>query len=328
MLDWGDDIFFLELWDELQDRAKRNIGSNATVGRDLPTSEVASKTSTTIQQKNDLHSGEPDGGALFDETAFAYRRLRLKAEEQINELLINAINTSLRPYSKVTGWSSLISSDTAATTPSSFAPTSALDPPLQLLSEYLSFLSKVLAAAPLRRITRQLCLALQKYIWDNVLMRHTFSASGAAQLKGDVEAIEKVIDASINHPGESERGMRRLNEGIRLLGLPIRPSTSTSKSAAAGTDEETEEEEGWGFDDDNDNNDSGEKLNEATGETSAGESDPSDKEASSGDKVFSLWEVEKGVFRSNESARNVLADMGIETLSESDARAVFLLDGC
>ena len=141
-------------------------------------------------------------------------------------------------------------------------------------------------------------------------------------MKGDVEAIEKVIDASIDHSGESARGMRKLNDGITLLGLPIRPSTRISKSAAAGADEEMKEEEGWGFDDDNDSNDSDGKANEATGETSAGESDPSDKEASSGDKVFSLWEVEKGVFRSNESARNVLIDMGIETLSESDARAI------
>ena len=323
MSDWGDDIFFLELWDELQDRARRNVGSNGTVGRDLPTSDVASRTSATINQTNDLDSGEPDGGALFDETASAYRRLRLKAEEQINELLINAVTASLRPYSKVAGWSSLISSDTTATTHSSFTPTSALDTSLQLLSDYLSFLSKVLAAAPLRRITRQLCLAIQKYVWDNVLMRHNFSASGAGQLRGDVEAIEKVIDASIYHPGEAARGMRRLNEGIRLLGLPIRPSTSKSKSAAAaGADEEMEEEKGWGFDDDNDNEESDEGAAGTAGAESDGEADPSDKDARSGDKVFSLWEVEKRVFRSNESARNVLLDMAIETLSESDARAV------
>ncbi len=104
-------------------------------------------------------------------------------------------------------------------------------------------------------------------------MRHTFSASGAAQLEGDVKAIEKVIDTSIDHPGESARGMRRLNEGVRLLGLPIRPSTSTSKSAAAGAAEETEEE-AWGFDNDDDNNDSDEEANEATDDTSAGNPTP------------------------------------------------------
>jgi RAD50-interacting protein 1 len=311
MSDWGDDIFFLELWDELQDRARRNAGTDGSVGRDLTTSEVASRTSAAIKQTNDLNGAENDGGALFDETASAYRQLRLKAEEQINELLISAITTSLRPYSKVNGWSSLFSSsDISATTP-------ALDTTLQLLSDFLFFLSKILAPAPLRRITRQLCLATQKYMWDNVLVRHTFSASGAQQLRGDAEAIQKVVDVCIKHPGEAGRGMKRLNEGIRLLGLPIK-ALSASRISGKAVDDENE---GWGFDDDeNDDDNEGAKGGEARddGEGEELNIDGSDDD----DKVWSLWEVEKRVFRSNESARNVLAEMGIETLSEGDARAV------
>jgi RAD50-interacting protein 1 len=305
MSDWGDDIFFLELWDELQDRARRNAGTDGSVGRDLNTSEVASRTSATIKQTSDMDGPEIDGGALFDETASAYRQLRLKAEEQINELLITAITTSLRPYFKGTGWSSLFSSDTSATTP-------ALDTTLQLLSDFLSFLSKILAPAPLRRITRQLCLAIQKYIWDNVLVRHTFSASGAQQLKGDVEAIQRVVDVCIKHPGEAGRGMKRLSEGIRLVGLPIKPSGG-SKTSGSAMDEETQ---GWGFDDDG--NDSG----DVKGGEDKDEGEDEEFDIYGDDKVWSLWEVEKRVFRSNESARNVLAEMGIEMLSEGDARAV------
>ena len=312
MSDWGDDIFFLELWDELQDRARRNAGTNTSVGRELSTSEVASRTSGKIKQTNDMDSGETYEGALFDETARAYRRLRMKAEEQINELLINTVTASLRPYSKATGWSSLISADAASTTTASCAPTPALDTTIQLLSDLLSFLSAVLAATPLRRITRQLCLAIQKYIWDNVLTRHNFSASGAEQLKCDAEAIEKVVDACIKYPGEAQRGMRRLNEGIRLLGLPIKPSsTAAPKPAATATDEEIE---GW------DIGDSDEEAGEAAGgEEEDGDPEPTDDED---EKVWSLWEVERRVFRSNESARSVLAEMGVEMLSESDARAV------
>ncbi len=311
MSDWGDDIFFLELWDELQDRVRRNAGTEGTVGRELSTSEVASRTSATIKQANDLGGGETAGGALFDETASSYRRLRLKAEEQINELLVNATTTSLRPYSKVTGWSSLVSPNTTATTSPSLAPTPTLETTLQLLSDFLSFLFKLLAPVPLRRITRQLCLAIQRYIWDHLLTRHSFSASGAEQLRCDVQAIQRVIDSCINHPGEAARGMRRLNEGIRLLGLPIKPST-TPKTPAGTTEEDTEE--GWGFDDDN--NDEGGDVADGDGGEDA------DDEEDAENKIWSLWEVEKGVFKSNESARNVLLEMGIQTLSEADARAI------
>lgn len=317
--DWSDDIFFLELWDELQDRARRNSGENGSIGRDLTTSEVASRTSTTIVQNNhDLDgAGDTDpSGALFDETASAYRRLRLKAEEQINGLLINVITSSLRPYSKVTGWSSLSSPDTTSTT---LSHSPSLDNSLRLLSDFLSFLSKVLSPSPLRRITRQLCLAMQKYLWDNVLMRHNFSASGTEQLKADMDAIQKVIDASIGFTGDAERGMRRLNDGIRLLGLAIKPSTS--KSSAAEKTQEEGEAEGWGFDED-DNGEGEADTDVGVGETPDSTPDENVTPLEENEKVFSLWEVEKRIFRSNESARTVLAEMGIETLTESDARSI------
>jgi RAD50-interacting protein 1 len=324
MSDWGDDIFFLELWDELQDRARRNAGTDGSVGRDLSTSEVASRTSSTIRQGNEVDGGETDGGALFDETASAYRRLRLKAEEQINELLTNAIIASLRPYSKIAGWSSL------DTTTSTLTPTPALDTPLQLLSDLLSFLFRFLAPGPLRRITRQLCLAIQKYIWDNVLIRHNFSASGAAQLRSDFNAISRVIDACINYSGEAARGMRRLNEGIRLLGLPIKPSTApkSPQKRASAADDDKDAEEGWGFDNDDEDDGGGSEEQEDAAEDAAAVRDeekqyPADTEDNNNNnKTWSLWEVEKRIFRSNESARNLLSDMGMETLTESDARTV------
>jgi RAD50-interacting protein 1 len=323
MSDWSDDIFFLELWDELQDRARRSNGTDGSVGRNLTTSEVALRTSATINPKNDINGAETDEGALFDETASAYRRLRLKAEEQINDLLVNAITTSLRSYSKVSGWSSLSLGDVTntTTTNSSLAPTPALEATLQLLSDFLSFLFKVLAPAPLRRITRHLCLAMQKYIWDNVLMRNTFSASGTQQLRADVDAIKTVVDSCIKYPGEegSSRAMRRLDEGIRLLGLPIKPSEGSTTRKMSGEEEELQVvEEGWGFDDEADPAEVPVSAadNRHRGE-GGGEYLPADE-----DKVWSLWEVEKRVFSSNESARSVLADLCIETLNESDARAL------
>ena len=257
MRDWSDDIFFLELWDELQDRARSNVGEKPLAGP-MSVEAVAERTSSTV-------GSEADTGALFDETAGAYRRLRVRSEGFMQEMLIHSLRETLRPYSRLNPWSSL------STEPStSLSLTAELDGTVQLLKEYLSFLARALAQAPLRRIVRQVMLAMQTFLWDRVLMVHTFSAGGIAQFQRDVDAIWETVDKRLGE-GQGEMGMRKLKEGLVLLSLPVK------------NEENGEAEEELGLD---------------------------------------LWEVEKRVFRNNESGREVLDELGLEVLSESDARHV------
>jgi len=74
------------MWEELQGRARQasNIGS-MTVG------DVAERTSSTV-------GGDGDGGALFDETAGWYYRLRVRSEKIITDTLNNNVREALRPY--------------------------------------------------------------------------------------------------------------------------------------------------------------------------------------------------------------------------------------
>ncbi len=257
MRDWSDDIFFLELWDELQDRARNNIGK--TLAGPMTVEAVAQRTSSAV-------GSEEDTGALFDETAGAYRRLRVRSEGFMQEMLIHSLRETLRPYGRINPWSSLSAEPT-----SSLALTAELDTTVQQLNEYLSFLSKVLAQAPLRRIVRQLALAIQSFLWDRVLMQYTFSSSGIAQYRRDVEAIWETMDRWLGDR-QGEIGMRKLKEGLTLLALPVKSK-----------DVETDEQE---------------------------------------DADLDLFEVEKRVFRSNESGRAVLDELGLGVLSETDARNV------
>ena len=257
MRDWSDDIFFLELWDELQDRARSNVGKKPLAGP-MTVEAVAERTSSTV-------GSEADTGALFDETAGAYKRLRIRSEGFMQEMLIHSLRETLRPYSRINPWSSLSTEPSA-----SLALTAELDATVQQLDEYLSFLAKALAQAPLRRIVRQVTLAMQTFLWDRVLMQYTFSTGGIAQFQRDVDAIWETVDRWLGE-GQGEIGMRRMKEGLVLLSLP------------AKNDEGKEAEEEIGLD---------------------------------------LWDVEKRVFRSNESGREVLDELGLEVLSESDARHV------
>lgn len=265
MQDWSDDVVFLELWYELQDRVEQNTQTGRPVAGPMSVSDVAARTSSLVAKNG---NGDKVDGALFDETASAYKRLRVRSESVIVSALVSSIQSTLRPYSRVSTWASLSTNPEEAVSTPSFDVSNGI----RTLSTELSFLSRVIAVAPLRRINRQLLLAIQTYIWDNVLLRHSFSATGTAQLALDVNAMCDAIDAAVGVPGEgeSERVLQKLREGIRLLGLPVTKVLADSAAAQ----------------------------------------DPN------------LWEVERSIFESNESARRTLAKLDMEVLTETEARAI------
>ncbi|KAI7238700.1 hypothetical protein KC330_g2367 [Hortaea werneckii] len=282
--DWSDDIFFLELWEELQDRARNRDRISSKLGG---LSEIQQKTSAAVGGSDgdgELH------GALFDETAAAYRSLRVRSESIIVETLTYNLREALRPYSKIGTWASLSASAAEGSV------SSELDPTLRLITEYFGFLAKALGKVPLRRVSRQVCHSLQAFIWDAVLVRYSFSTSGATQLATDIRAICAHIDRYVG-AGQAEAGMRRLLEGVTLVGLPVRSEVQRVQPGRSG-DEDDDEGAAWG---------------ETASET----------EVSAGDrKQLGLFEVERLVFIDNERARHALELLGLETLSETDARSV------
>ncbi|KAI4273822.1 MAG: hypothetical protein LQ337_004374 [Flavoplaca oasis] len=260
MRDWSDDVFFLELWEELQDRARAHAPQGQkkkTVGGNMTVEHVADKTSAAV-------GNEEGGGALFDETAGAYRRLRVRTEGVITDTLVQQIRSSLNAYRQINPWSAL--SSPSAGEEMNLSISAELDAPIGLLSSFLSFLANALAQAPLRRIARQVVLAMQSFLWDKILVFYKFSVTGAKQFRRDVQGLWEVVDRFIG-VGQGEMGMRKLAEGLVLLEL-----------------------------DGGDDGDGGQGLK--------------------------LRDVEKRLFKDNESGREVLEEMGLEALSESDARAV------
>lgn len=262
MRDWSDDVFFLDLWEELQDRARVHAGTKNLAG-DMSVEHVADKTSPAV-------GNEDAGGALFDETAGAYRRLRVRAEGIMTDQFVQNLRGSLKSYGRVNGWSAL-SEWGSEDQDSNLAISAELGSTLELLQSYLAFLASALAQAPLRRITRQVTLAIQTYLWDHVLMRYTFSPAGSRQFERDVQGIRETLDRYVG-AGQGEMGLRRLAEALVLLRIP-----------AGSTVESNGDMEG---------------------------------------KPFMLRDVEEDLFRSNESGREALGELGLEVLSESDARSV------
>lgn len=215
------------------------------------------------------------------------------------------------------------------------------------LSTTLAFLSRALASAPLRRITRAVLATIQATLWDNVLTRYRFSTAGAAQLQADLSAICRVVDKSVG-PAVAESGLRKCLEGAQLVGLAVKggkdqAATSSSSSSSTtmmtgtggdddpegsflsrtdepgGGEDEDEWDASWGADEPPPQQalppatDDGPQKANPPGHTSSWSLDPD---------ALGLWEVEKRLFADNASARDVLDQLGIELLTETEARAL------
>ena len=298
MSDWSDDVFFLELWEELNDRASlKQKRASFDPQQQLNFDEIAAKTSASMMSKDD-ETREGEGGALFDETAAAYRRIRERTEEQLLRAIDFNIRNSIKAFNSMGGRATL--SDTAAD-PSSLVQSSSLDSLTQTLSSLFSYLFGVLGPIPLRRMTRHACHTVSREIWDNALLKHNFSSTGYAQFRRDITAIQDCIDAAIRAPGEAGKGMQQLDQALILLGLPIRASSN------AETNSDDDENGAWDFDD------------AAEHQESDSETPPAIPDE---DKIWGLWEVEKRLNKSNAAARTVLAEMGLTEINEKDARRI------
>lgn len=255
MRDWNEDTFFLDCWEELQYRSR----SNGQIKGDLTMMDIAAKTSASISTEDQPAEVQ---GALFDETASSYHRLRVRSETVLVDAIVYDVRVALRPYTKVNTWASVTLGNNAQ------SQTAELDGPVRLLEEYLSFLARALGTSALRRVVRQVGVSAQQYIWDNVLLRHTFSTAGAAQLAADIKGMCFVFDRYTG-PRQGSRSLAKLVEGVRLLSLP----TETSQDEAGG-------------------------------------------------QVPGLWDVERRMFASNEGAREVMEELEMGLLNESEAREV------
>ncbi|KAI4955631.1 hypothetical protein J4E91_001492 [Alternaria rosae] len=307
MRDWSDDVFFLDIWEGLQDRAR---GQTSNIGT-MSVADVAERTSKNVE------SDDVDGGSLFDETASWYARLRERSEKIIIDTLNSNVREALRPYRHINPWATLSGPSASASTATELSPTAEIDPLLTYLRSTLAFLSRALASAPLRRITRAVLTTISTTLWENVLSRYRFSTQGAAQLHADLAAVCRVVDKHIG-PGVAEAGLAKCLEGVKIVGLPVKGTSASQVDTATGRDDDGGEEDedwdtdAWAAEDGDEVHDAPQKAN-PTRHTASGVE---------GGGELGLWEVERRLFADNQSARDVLEDLGLELLSETEARAL------
>ena len=112
---------------------------------------------------------------MFDETAVAYQRLRVRCENIVLEVVGNQVRQALQPYTRINPWASL--SESSKDDP---PPSAELDPLLKVLEQDFGFLSKAVGKLPLRKVARAAAKTVDEIFFDRVLLAHSFSTAGAA----------------------------------------------------------------------------------------------------------------------------------------------------
>ncbi|BFZ60717.1 hypothetical protein YB2330_001763 [Saitoella coloradoensis] len=204
MREWSEDIFFIELWQDLADAASVAKTDQSIVGS-MGVELIAGRTSRALVT-------DPESGTLFDVTIEAYQTLRERAEALIVRHLRKEIANECKSYARLQSWSSVspAAAETTAISPE-FAQ------PVQSLTAMLSFLSTTSAHPIFLRIYCSFSSELQHWVWEHIIERNKFSEHGGQQFKRDMEGLWQACGEFCARPAVR---MGKVEDACVVLGLP------------------------------------------------------------------------------------------------------------
>ncbi|KZT54056.1 hypothetical protein CALCODRAFT_485889 [Calocera cornea HHB12733] len=214
---WGEEVFFLELWNEINSRA--SLRSRAAVNASLP--DVKSSEDSIVE------------GTLFDEMIAQYRKLSTRAEAMVIKHVTGEVEAQLKDYF-VSRWNAQVS-DSLGLPPS-------LVPGLTSLTSHLTLLSRSLPALYLTKIYRQISGRLCSYILSRAVLhagRGRYSPeSGATFTKESqawVEVCQGALGGNVLRVG---KGWERLVEAGKILGIDAADFAAAVRVVWGGSEKE------------------------------------------------------------------------------------------
>ncbi|KAK6332816.1 hypothetical protein TWF696_002838 [Orbilia brochopaga] len=189
MKDWGEDLFFLDMWEELGSRARKNTDGSLL-------SSIAGLGAAAAQESNE------EEGALFDEIAGSYSRVLQETANMIHDLVSNTTREDLKPYYRIPQWQAV----EEPAEPKEAAHSSELVPVLKTLSSFCSYLSRFWSPNVFQREFRRVLVSLENYLIDSIVSRNQFSEQGGQQFLRDMRAIWSTVQPWIpDAPGVMRR---------------------------------------------------------------------------------------------------------------------------
>ncbi|KTW27280.1 hypothetical protein T552_02263 [Pneumocystis carinii B80] len=193
--DWDDDIFFLELWQNLTTENKTIYEAN-----------------TNSENSNSLL--EIGQGSLFSKISLLYFNLHERTEKLIIRHLEREIKEKLQPYFKIYTWSSSEnpSSSIAMSSPVSMQMVDAL----KLVDSMLNFLKRAVSHLTFLRIYRRFSLTVENLLWKKIILKKDFSERGGIQFTRDVWEFWATCSKYVERP---EQNMKKIEDATILLSL-------------------------------------------------------------------------------------------------------------
>lgn len=146
MQGWGEKLFYLELWKEINERA--SLRAKAAEHNSLP---------TPIPEN-------VEEGALFDELIAQYDTLTARSEDLIVHHVISEVQDALRVH--------IASSWTSETGDEAVLPSTLLSP-VTALQQQLAFLATTLPASSVTILYRRICSSVASFLVDRMIFQHS-----------------------------------------------------------------------------------------------------------------------------------------------------------
>jgi len=154
MATWGEELFFLELWTEINHKA--SLRSRAESIASLPDPKGA-------------HSDVPEG-TIFEELVSQYDKLSERAEELIIQTICAEVEVGLKAHFSSGGSSQATPTSSNTTGEDDIALSPTLLGPIALLSSHLTFLRSTLPEATVTHLYRQVASRLAQHILHRQIM--------------------------------------------------------------------------------------------------------------------------------------------------------------
>ncbi|KAF9906006.1 hypothetical protein EC991_001088 [Linnemannia zychae] len=220
--DWGEDIFFLELYKEISERTQKVVNPMHSENED---SDIEDEPNKQLDEN----------GTIFDESIKGFAQLSKRIQDLVIRNITKEVFSSMKPYVSLASWPQIEFSTMDSRQPHS--PTQSqqeqqfplpalqenddvspeLYQPLNILAHSFEFLATALPTKHFTNLYRQIALEMQDYLWQRVMMKNSFSELGGMQFARDVRI--GLWGAGRRWIKKAENYHRKLRDACILLSL-------------------------------------------------------------------------------------------------------------
>ncbi|RKP06483.1 TIP-1 family-domain-containing protein [Thamnocephalis sphaerospora] len=242
MRDWAEDVFFLELW--------RNINQHSASAKPSPRVDSFAAASTAKEIPSDTTGGEEDEeddedeATVFDDVIDCYTKLAERLQGMIARCIGQEITYELRLYAQKRGWPAATETmlqqadeipdnleEVASSRHGAALISSGLSPelarPLSMYGQYVAYINDNLPRRVFTSVFRATAGIVDEWLWSRLVLVQQFGDAGARRLVLDFEqGVASIGHGLVRQP---QCYYRRMRDVVALFKLPTERQVRAAK---------------------------------------------------------------------------------------------------